>query len=434
MRTTIVFVTVLLAAAAAVAQPPLPVLQYNAPPNFYKSAMTNPEDFSSSEVNASVQVYPFRPFAGNIQQLVGQTLLRDWIDPRYREENIASQPDFRSEIVPGAQAAFLVSFFENRVGLPRPHVRLVVAAGNAAAIVDVSANSPATLQRVAPAMNAMIKSVRVVAGVAAPPMTHGSTPANRAQAGIYMGIKQKFQVNLWGGVGSGTFTPAPHFYLFSPDGRALPHVRHPEGSPERRQRVRLRHGFTHRSGELRPVRPAGQSADHAVWRSESRNDSSAGFSRQLHRLQRDVRAAVAAYFLILGGVFHGIFHDFLFHGIFHFQAARDAVHLVAEAVARIRAISAGVATLGSTLAWAHVNPRSVHSDVVCVMPFSFISRGHQLRRFLVEDGRVVRHERADADRIVDRHQRLDARAERAVVLLAQVIRAQVRAASRPDTG
>ena len=68
-------------------------------------------------------------------------------------------------------------------------------------------------------MNAMIKSVRVVAGVAAPPMTHGSTPANRAQAGIYMGIKQKFQVNLWGGVGSGTFTPAPHFYLFSPDGR-----------------------------------------------------------------------------------------------------------------------------------------------------------------------------------------------------------------------
>ena len=122
--TTIVFVTVLLTAAAAVAQPPLPVLQDDAPPNFYKSAMANPEDFSSSEVNASVQVYPFRPFAGNIQQLVGQTLLRDWIDPRYREENVASQPDFRSEIVPGAQAAFLVSFFENRVGLPRPHVRL----------------------------------------------------------------------------------------------------------------------------------------------------------------------------------------------------------------------------------------------------------------------------------------------------------------------
>jgi hypothetical protein len=220
MRTTaIVFAATLLAATPAVAQPPLPVLQYDAPPNFYKSAMTNPDDFSSNEVNASVQVYPFRPFAGNIQQLVGQTLLRDWIDPRYREENVAGQPEVRSVMVPGAQAAFLVSFFENRVGLPRPHVRLVAVAGNAAAILDLSANSPVTLQRVSPAMDAMIKSVRVVAGVAAPSMTHGSTAASRAQAGIYMGYKQKFQVNLWGGVGSGTFTPAPHFYLFSPDGR-----------------------------------------------------------------------------------------------------------------------------------------------------------------------------------------------------------------------
>ena len=217
MRTTaIVFAATLLAATLAVAQPPLPVLQYDAPPNFYKSAMTNPDDFSSNEVNASVQVYPFRPFAGNIQQLVGQTLLRDWIDPRYREENVAGQPEVRSVMVPGAQAAFLVSFFENRVGLPRPHVRLVAVAGNAAAILDLSANSPVTLQRVSPAMDAMIKSVRVVAGVAAPSMTHGSTAASRAQAGIYMGYKQKFQVNLWGGVGSGTFTPAPHFYLFSP--------------------------------------------------------------------------------------------------------------------------------------------------------------------------------------------------------------------------
>jgi hypothetical protein len=220
MRTTaIVFVTILLAASAAVAQPPLPILQYDAPPNFYKSAMTNPEDFSSSEVNASVQVYSFRPFAGSIQQLLGQTLLRDWIDPRYREENVASQPEFSGQIVPGAQAAFLVRFFESRVGLPRPHVRLVVVAGNAAAIVDLSANSPVTLQRVAPAMNTMFKSVRVVAGAAPPSMTHGATPASRALAGIYMGYKQKFQVNLWGGVGSGTFTPAPHFYLFSPDGR-----------------------------------------------------------------------------------------------------------------------------------------------------------------------------------------------------------------------
>src|SRR3954470_3487798 len=41
--------------------------------------------------------------------------------------------------------------------------------------------------------------------------------------------------------------------------------------------------------------------------------------------------------------------------------------------ARIRWISAGVATFGSTLAWAQVKPRSVHSDVVCLMPRSCIS-------------------------------------------------------------
>jgi hypothetical protein len=69
--------------------------------------MTNPEDFSSNEVNASMQVYPFRPFTGNFQQAFGQTGARE----------------------------------------------------------------------------------------------------------------QKFQVNLWGGVGSGTFTPAPNFFLISADGR-----------------------------------------------------------------------------------------------------------------------------------------------------------------------------------------------------------------------
>jgi hypothetical protein len=84
----------------------------------------------------------------------------------------------------------------------------------------MSANSPATWQRAAPAMTAVLTSMRVVAGAAAPQVSSAeSTPANRGQAGVYMGIKQKFQVNLWGGVGNGTFTPAPHFFLFSADGR-----------------------------------------------------------------------------------------------------------------------------------------------------------------------------------------------------------------------
>src|SRR6188474_32895 len=39
---------------------------------------------------------------------------------------------------------------------------------------------------------------------------------------------------------------------------------------------------------------------------------------------------------------------------------------------RARWISAGVATFGSTLACEQVNPRSVHSDVPCTMPRSFM--------------------------------------------------------------
>jgi hypothetical protein len=113
----------------------------------------------------------------------------------------------------------MARFVENIVGLPKPHVRVLIVAGNAAAIVDMSANSPATWQRAAPVMTAALTSMRVVAGAAAPQVSAESTPANRAQAGVYMGIKQKFQVNLWGGVGSGTFTPAPHFFIFSADGR-----------------------------------------------------------------------------------------------------------------------------------------------------------------------------------------------------------------------
>jgi hypothetical protein len=56
---------VLLAALAALvvqvvaAQPAVPELRYQPPPNFYRSAITPPEDYSANEFNASLQVYPF---------------------------------------------------------------------------------------------------------------------------------------------------------------------------------------------------------------------------------------------------------------------------------------------------------------------------------------------------------------------------------------
>jgi hypothetical protein len=46
---------------------------------------------------------------------------------------------------------------------------------------------------------------------------------------------------------------------------------------------------------------------------------------------------------------------------------------------------------------------------------------HQLYRVFMHDDRVVGHERANTDRIVDGHQRLNAGTELAVVFFAQVM-------------
>ena len=174
-----------LGAAAASAQQPLPVLQYNPPANFYKGASTNPEEYSSTEVNASVQVYPFRPFTGNIQVAWQQTLLRDWIDSRYRETNVATQPVFSSDVIPGAQAVLIARFVENAGGLPREHSRLVIVAGGAAAIVDLSANSAVSWQRAGPAMTTMLASIRGVI----PPAAHNDRYAyNRANIRMVLSI------------------------------------------------------------------------------------------------------------------------------------------------------------------------------------------------------------------------------------------------------
>src|SRR5688500_5983141 len=51
---------------------------------------------------------------------------------------------------------------------------------------------------------------------------------------------------------------------------------------------------------------------------------------------------------------------------------------------------------------------------------------HQLHGVFMDDDGVVGHERADADRVVHRKERLDAGTEGAVVLLAEVVGAEAR--------
>ena len=95
-----------LATVQALAQAPIPELKFEDPPGFYRSAIYPPADYSSQEVNASLQVYPFRSFAGDVQLAFSRTLLRELIDARYQEVNVAPGAKLDAITVPGHASFF----------------------------------------------------------------------------------------------------------------------------------------------------------------------------------------------------------------------------------------------------------------------------------------------------------------------------------------
>jgi hypothetical protein len=106
--------------------------------------------------------------------------------------------------------------------VPHERLRILVVAGGAAAIVDASAVSAYAWQRAGPALRATLASLRVVAGTPEPVIADepGASSSGDAQlVGLFVGIKQRYTVNLMGPVGSGSWMPSTHYYLFSPGGR-----------------------------------------------------------------------------------------------------------------------------------------------------------------------------------------------------------------------
>jgi hypothetical protein len=192
------------------------VLRYTPPANVFQSSLGPGESYTFNGMNAQVQVYPFRPFTGDIAQAFQRTLLRDWISPMNQEENMAGAPSFGRTSFPGADLVITASFNENRVGLARPHLRLLVVAGNEAAIVDASAATVQSWQQAVPHLNQMAATMRVETERAPPPLTAQS---GNAVAGLYMGIKPKYMATMVNVTGSGYWQNAPHYYLFSADGR-----------------------------------------------------------------------------------------------------------------------------------------------------------------------------------------------------------------------
>ena len=212
------------------------MLNYSVPATFMHSAIVPPDDYSSRECNASFQVYPFRPFDGDIAQVFQATLLQGWIDPRFLEEGVAAPPEFYTWTVQGADAAFFATFVDNPVGIPRPRMRLVIVSGRQAAIVDAHAIDPQSWQIMKPSLDLVLSSLSVGGRPAPAPIDDEARRRYAAVAGLYAGVKMKFVSDLsyGAGAGSGGHVPAQHFYLFSDDGRvfrAYDGIQAPNGDP-----------------------------------------------------------------------------------------------------------------------------------------------------------------------------------------------------------
>ena len=211
----ILTVVMLLTATAVRAQDTTHVLRFTPPDNVFRSSIPPAENFSFNGSNASVQVYQFRPFTGNIQQAFQSTLLREWISVMNQEENVAGKPTFQKVNIPGADLAISASFAENRVGLARPHNRMLIIAGSEAAIVDASAGTVQSWQQAIPALNRMAGTLRVETARPPTPLT---AAGGHAVAGLYQGMKPKYVATMQNITGYASYQNALHFYLFSPDG------------------------------------------------------------------------------------------------------------------------------------------------------------------------------------------------------------------------
>lgn len=216
------------------AQNSTPELVYDEPANFYRGASASPIEYSARDVNCSVLVYRFRPFSGDLRAAFQQTLLRDWIDPQFREAQLAAPPEFATNSVPGSDAVLTARFHDSVAGVPNERFRILIIAGAQAALVDVVATSAQSWQRASAGFNPMLASLRVErrASGPAPSATAGAGPQAASLAGLYQGTKSKYVTNLQLGSAYGSSKVALHYYLFSADGRVYCCYDFPPGGSE----------------------------------------------------------------------------------------------------------------------------------------------------------------------------------------------------------
>ncbi len=194
----------------------VPILNYDDPVNFYRGANRTCREYFSNEINFTLCVYPFRQFTGDIVAQFQQTLLRDWIDPQYREEPLAGPPVFGNNGMPGATAVVDARFHETKFGPPTERMRILIVAGDWAALVDAKAPNADCWNRVLPAVRTMLGTLHVDRKQAPPSLGGAPNAASAALAGLYVGTKPKYMA--YGLVDFTSHVQALHFYLFSADG------------------------------------------------------------------------------------------------------------------------------------------------------------------------------------------------------------------------
>jgi hypothetical protein len=201
----------------ALAETPIPELRFVDPPGFYRSASYPPADFSSTVVNASLQVYPFRPVNGDIRQAFSRTMLRELIDARYQEVMVAPGPRLDAAMLPGADIVLRARFREVVAGQFHERMRMAVVVGTSVAILDASASNMAGWQQILPQLNAFQESLQVTSGATQPTSVAPSTSGGPAVAGLYQGFLNKFDAIRNQSI------YAAYYYLLSADGRVYRH-------------------------------------------------------------------------------------------------------------------------------------------------------------------------------------------------------------------
>jgi len=216
MRNALLAILVLqvLAVTHAAAQSSVPLLRYTPPANATQIGMGQPADYTFNGFNGSLQVYQFRPFNGDIQQAFATNLLRDWISVQYREQAIGGPPEFVRWTMPGADLVIIATFVET--GYFRLRRRVLVVAGNHAAIIDASSGNQQSFAMLAQSLGVLSESLRVETARAPAALSNAD---GRAVAGLYQGTAMKVTVNT---IGGGLYrTQALHYWLFSADGRVF---------------------------------------------------------------------------------------------------------------------------------------------------------------------------------------------------------------------